>query len=249
MKKYVRPSMLAALLAMSPVAANAIPFTFDLSLNPGQTTNYNFLPNSFSLTVGDLTATFTAGAFTNNLDNSGNNRNITFAPGGGYTVGGPNNTLNPANDIRIGRYNGGAGVTTRPGDDHQVDGNGWDNFITASFSSNGQAVDVAASSVSFGLFGGNDNFRWGYDLSGDGTYGTGDFLSFNQSSNPFSNFGGVESGLFLFGAFDSNDEWKLKSVTVDYTPSVVPLPAALPLMGAGFAALGFVGWRRKRKAA
>jgi len=31
--------------------------------------------------------------------------------------------------------------------------------------------------------------------------------------------------------------------------SAVPLPAALPLMGAGFAALGFMGWRRKRKAA
>ena len=31
--------------------------------------------------------------------------------------------------------------------------------------------------------------------------------------------------------------------------SAVPLPAALPLMGAGFAALGFIGWRRKRKAA
>lgn len=31
--------------------------------------------------------------------------------------------------------------------------------------------------------------------------------------------------------------------------SAVPLPAALPLMGAGFAALGFVGWRRKRKVA
>lgn len=31
--------------------------------------------------------------------------------------------------------------------------------------------------------------------------------------------------------------------------TTVPLPAALPLMGAGFAVLGFVGWRRKRKAA
>ncbi len=29
--------------------------------------------------------------------------------------------------------------------------------------------------------------------------------------------------------------------------SVVPLPAALPLYGAGIAVLGFMGWRRKRK--
>jgi len=31
--------------------------------------------------------------------------------------------------------------------------------------------------------------------------------------------------------------------------SVVPLPAALPLYGTGLALMGFVGWRRKRKAA
>ncbi len=30
--------------------------------------------------------------------------------------------------------------------------------------------------------------------------------------------------------------------------SVVPLPAGLPLMGAGLALMGFVGWRHKRKA-
>lgn len=35
----------------------------------------------------------------------------------------------------------------------------------------------------------------------------------------------------------------------DFEVAAVPLPAALPLLGAGFAALGFVGWRRKRKAA
>jgi len=31
--------------------------------------------------------------------------------------------------------------------------------------------------------------------------------------------------------------------------SVVPLPAALPLYGTGLAIMGFIGWRRKRKAA
>jgi hypothetical protein len=33
------------------------------------------------------------------------------------------------------------------------------------------------------------------------------------------------------------------------TVSVVPLPAALPLYGAGLAFMGFIGWRRSRKAA
>jgi hypothetical protein len=31
--------------------------------------------------------------------------------------------------------------------------------------------------------------------------------------------------------------------------SVVPVPAALPLLASGLGALGFIGWRRKRKAA
>jgi hypothetical protein len=31
-------------------------------------------------------------------------------------------------------------------------------------------------------------------------------------------------------------------------PSVVPLPAALPLYGTGLAIIGFIGWRRSRKA-
>lgn len=32
-------------------------------------------------------------------------------------------------------------------------------------------------------------------------------------------------------------------------PSIIPLPAALPLYGTGLAVIGFVGWRKKRKAA
>lgn len=32
------------------------------------------------------------------------------------------------------------------------------------------------------------------------------------------------------------------------TSSVVPIPAALPLFGTGLAIMGFIGWRRKRKA-
>ncbi|CTQ61737.1 MAG: VPLPA-CTERM sorting domain-containing protein [Roseibium album] len=227
----------SAILLASVGTANAAPVAFDLSLSPGQSTNYNVLPNSFSLTVDGLTATFTAGAFTNGLDSSGGNRNISNTSGG-YTIGGPSNTLNQASDIRIGRYYGGAGVVTRPGEEHWVDGSGWDNFVTASFSYMGEAVDVAMTSVSFSFFGGNDDFRWGYDLSGDGSYGTGDFLSYKNDANPFSGFGGVESGLFMIGAFDSNDEWKLKSITVDYTPTTpVPLPAGGLLLMGGLGAL------------
>jgi len=38
-------------------------------------------------------------------------------------------------------------------------------------------------------------------------------------------------------------------VRVDFAASPVPLPAALPLFAAGLGAMGFMGWRRKRRAA
>jgi hypothetical protein len=41
-------------------------------------------------------------------------------------------------------------------------------------------------------------------------------------------------------------QFALDNLTI--TPSVVPLPAALPLFATGLGALGLLGWRRKRKA-
>ncbi|MCG8490963.1 MAG: hypothetical protein MI743_05055, partial [Sneathiellales bacterium] len=38
----------------------------------------------------------------------------------------------------------------------------------------------------------------------------------------------------------------LASTGIDVVVSAIPLPAALPLYGAGIAILGFLGWRRKR---
>lgn len=53
-----------------------------------------------------------------------------------------------------------------------------------------------------------------------------------------------------FGSGDTNIA-ALNSLAYAINPSVsaVPVPAALPLFGTGLAIMGFLGWRRKRKAA
>ncbi|MEH6527692.1 MAG: VPLPA-CTERM sorting domain-containing protein [Sneathiella sp.] len=52
---------------------------------------------------------------------------------------------------------------------------------------------------------------------------------------------------FMLEAFDQNENL-LARTEMNVQISAVPLPAALPLYGAGLAALGFMAWRRKNKA-
>ncbi len=47
----------------------------------------------------------------------------------------------------------------------------------------------------------------------------------------------------------NHEGFKIDYVKVTGDLSVVPLPTAVPLFGAGLAIMGFVGWRKKRKAA
>ncbi len=49
-----------------------------------------------------------------------------------------------------------------------------------------------------------------------------------------------------YGLFENETDLLAWSITADIT--AIPLPAALPLYGAGLAVIGFIGWRHKRKA-
>lgn len=71
-------------------------------------------------------------------------------------------------------------------------------------------------------------------------------------------FSAIASSLILWGESDwgaagPTGHAALKNahqgvnVYVSLLPSEVPIPAALPLFAAGLSAMGFVGWRRKRK--
>ena len=66
-----------------------------------------------------------------------------------------------------------------------------------------------------------------------------------QGVNPYTDYSNIsfgtsdkDSGNLLIGSF----------LVQKTNLSVVPLPAALPLYGAGLAVMGFIGWRKKRKA-
>ncbi len=157
---------------------------------------------------------------------------VTATPGAFVTSGGGTVTAQG----QIGQYTGGLGVTNPSDSDHQVDGSGWNDIVVFDFSQ-----DVILQSVTFSYFGGNDDFSFFFDNLDDGDL---DGIAYNVDTNTNTyTFNSVWNGdLFGIGALDRNDEFKIKSMTV----SAIPLPAALPLYGAGLAVLGFIGWRRKR---
>lgn len=80
---------------------------------------------------------------------------------------------------------------------------------------------------------------------GDGASGPKVFeaASFNRGQ-------GIYNMLIGNGTFGMNNGGGIgytMTFTVESLVSAVPLPAGLPLYGAGIALLGFIGWRKKRK--
>lgn len=236
-------SMAAALvLTAGSASAATITETFHLGAN-FWSSDYGNQGPSFSLTEGDLTATFSGHTFTS-IATSGN----TITSASGY-------------DTDIARWSGGVGIQNSGADSHQVDGFVKDDYVAMSFDK-----EVSLEKVDFTYFREDsverqctwswrrgwlcdrvhvdrDDFRWMFDSTGDNEIGVGDFISDNISSDPYSAFPAVKSNLFAVGAFDGNDDWKLKKVKVSYmTP--VPLPASAVLLLAGLGGLGLMGRKR-----
>ena len=224
LKRTAALTAIGVLLAGTAGAAS-LTTTFDLSGNDSSSA-WNSLPSAVTMTQNGITATFDAKSWNNGPTGSGN----VFTSG---TV----------RDARLGRYNGGAGVTNSRRESHVVDGYGWNDFIEIQFDAPHKVTEV-----SFGFYDRRDDFRWMYDSNEDGKIGVGDMFSDSinvRSSNPFSGFGGVASNVFGIGAFGDNDSWKLRSVTVETSP--VPLPAAGLLLLGGLGGLGMMGRRKATK--
>ena len=103
---------------------------------------------------------------------------------------------------------------------------------------------------------------WGIDNAGD-IFLNGNLISSLPDETAVSNFSSLTailvnagSSFFLSGANvlvfslfnDAPPAAFRAAVTVSADAAAVPLPAAFPLFAAGLSAMGFMGWRRKRKA-
>lgn len=108
----------------------------------------------------------------------------------------------------------------------------------------GQLVAADSLTMNFGNFpltNANDNF--GGALIGLGQTGQLTAMLFETTLT----LGGAANGDYLLSFFGTDAVLTPVGNTFDYkaTASVVPVPAALPLLAAGLAALGWVGRRRR----
>jgi len=115
---------------------------------------------------------------------------------------------------------------------------------SATFSGFGQATEISFlwgsvdtyNSIVFNLVGGGTETVFGSDVIISGAP-AGD--------------GAIDTVITTTAAFDSfqfistDDSFEYANLQV----SVVPLPAALPLYGAGMAIIGFIGWRKRKNSA
>jgi len=201
-----------------------------------------------------LVSTVTANAATFDLTgNGGLASSYNYSVDGiGLTVEGVRfQASGSTSSAQVGQYSNGLGVTSHGGDSHQVDGANRNDMVVFSFDQ-----DVTLESVTFNYVDGNDDFTFFFDGNADGDFTDGADSRYLNTDIPGSSSPSTYTFLstwigqtFGIGAYGSGDNFKIKSVSVEPTLSVVPLPAALPLYGAGVAILGFMGWRRKRNAA
>lgn len=225
--------VVAGVMALGASSVMAAEYTFDLRhTSYGGDTAVWSGGSSFTITDGDMEATFTAGAFKNPVVNDDIFDSTSL-------VGG-----------KLERWYSGAGVTHYEGDgQHTVDGinssGNYFDFISVSFTYMGEVVDVMLTSLDFGYVTAGSDFALIGDLSGDGAIGAGDEILVEAGVTSPYTFGAPPEGSIFAVAAPSDSSWKLRTVGISYVPPMneVPLPAAGWLLLAGVGGL-FAARRR-----
>jgi hypothetical protein len=125
---------------------------------------------------------------------------------------------------------GGLGVTNSPGDNGAVDGFGFSDLLNLVFSHRVKLISARFAEVDK-----NDD----YDFYTQAVFQWHRDLPYNFFVN---NFGGPVGTKFGFGASESNDDYRLRSITV----SPIPLPGSLVMLITGLLGVGTLA-RRKSK--
>lgn len=220
----------AFILSASASALSAAPIVFDLTGNGGLQFSHGFSESGIDLTV-------TAGAFAG----AWNGADSTHLDDRGNAIEGATTSGNAFDStVRVGQYAVGIGATNNTracfggayvcstDNSTLVDGQGWTDFLTLSFS---EAVQLSAAE--FGYFGANDGYRLFYDANGDGALGNDDFLTGRYMDARLEDVASISTTLLGFVASDATDGWTLSSVEVELLPNPLPAPILLLLAGLG----------------
>ncbi len=127
---------------------------------------------------------------------------------------------------------------------NEIDGAVWMEAARFSFSEN-----IVLEQVRFETngFTSSDKFNFLANIDGSGRFSVvaeGLRPDFRTDMYDFLGSLLLTGSDFAIGAFNRASDFHITGITVGRL-SVVPLPAALPLYGAGIAILGFMGWRHK----
>lgn len=103
---------------------------------------------------------------------------------------------------------------------------------------------VGATSGTFGILGGLLEFLFTSNSDTDRVFN-------NALATPGMNIAyfileGAQSALVFLDDFGAGPDSDFDDIAIRIDIAAVPVPAALPLLGAGLGLLGFVGWRKKR---